>query len=172
MSKFNTTNTNRTLNKSGHIAYSMDDKTKLMAQVLTSFFNESKFYGDNSEEIKETIKRVISKDAKFVSNLAVFARREFNMRSVSHVLAAFLAHEIEGKPYARKTIKGICLRGDDVTELMSCYLSLFGKPIPNSLRKGINDVLQGFDEYTFAKYKGNRKSVKMRDLLCLCTPAP
>lgn len=172
MSKFNTTNTNRTLNKSGHIAYSMDDKTKLMTQVLTSFFNERKFYGDNSEEIKQTIRRVISKDAGFVSNLAVFARREFNMRSVSHVLAAFLAHEIEGKPYARKTIKGICLRGDDVTELMSCYLSLFGKPIPNSLRKGINDVLQGFDEYTFAKYKGNRKSVKMRDLLCLCRPAP
>ena len=172
MSKFNGTNTIKTQNKSGWTAYEMRDKEKLVTQVLTSFFDEPKFYGDNSAEIEETIKRVIKTDAKFVANLAVFARREFNMRSISHLLVAYLAHEVEGKPYTRQAVKGVSLRGDDVTEIMACYIDLFGKPIPNALRKGINDVLQGFDEYTLAKYKGDKKSVKMRDLLCLCRPKP
>lgn len=172
MAKFNQANTIKTTNKSGHAAYSMTAKSKLVTQVLTSFFNESKFYGDNSGDMQNTIKAVIKMDAAFVSKLAVFARREFNMRSVAHVLTAYLAHEPEGKPLVRATIKGVSLRGDDVTEIMSFYLATFGKPVPNALKKGIADVLTGFDEYTLAKYKGEGKAVKMRDLLCLCRPTP
>lgn len=172
MAKFNSTMTDKTVNKSGHAAYKMRDKEKLVTQVLTSFFNEEKFYGDNSAEMQKTIKSVIKKDPQFVANLAVYARREFNMRSVSHVLIAYLAHEVEGKPYVRRAVKAVSLRGDDVTEIMACYLNLFGKPIPNALRKGVADVMQGFDEYTLAKYKGEGKGVKMRDLLCLCRPTP
>lgn len=172
MAKFNSATTIKTVNKEGHTAYGMADRAKLVTQVLTSFFNEKKFYGDNSAEMQDVIQRVIKKDPQFVSNLAVFARREFNMRSVSHILTAYLAHETNGKPFVRETIAGVSLRGDDVTEIMSCYLSLFGKPVPNSLKKGINDVLAGFDEYTLAKYKGDGKAVKMRDLICLCRPRP
>ena len=172
MAKFNTAATIKTTNRDGHVAYSMTDKAKLITQVLTSFFNESKFYGDNSKEIEQTIQRVIQSDPAFVSKLAVFARREFNMRTIAHVLTAYLAHEVAGKPYVKQTIKGICLRGDDATELMAFYLKTFGRPIPNSIRKGINEVFANFDEYTLAKYKGEGKSVKMRDLLCLCHPSP
>ena len=172
MAKFNNTATINTTNQEGHAAYSMKDKAKLVTQVLTSFFNEQKFYGDNTADMTATIQRVIKDDPAFVSKLAVFARREFNMRSVAHVLTGYLAHEVEGKPYVKDTIRGICLRGDDATELMSFYLNTFGRPIPNSVRKGINAVITGFDEYTLAKYKGEGKAVKMRDLVCLCHPAP
>lgn len=172
MAKFNSPTTIKTTNHEGHAAYSMTDKAKLVTQVLTSFFNESKFYGDNSKDMEKTIQNVIRKDPEFVSNLAAFARREFNMRSVAHVLTAYLAHEEGGKPYVRSTVKGVSLRGDDVTEILSFYLATFGKPIPNSLKKGINDVMAGFDEYTLAKYKGDGKAVKMRDILCLCRPKP
>ena len=172
MAKFNKQQTIRTTNKSGHAAYSMADKEKLVTQILTSFFNEKKFYGDNSEEMKETIKRVVDSDPAFIAKLAVFARREFNMRSVSHVLIAHLANAPAGKPFTRDAVSSVCLRGDDATEIMACYLDMFGKPIPNALKKGLNDVLTGFDEYTLAKYKGAGKTVKMRDLLCLCRPTP
>jgi len=172
MAKFNKAQTIKTVNKEGHAAYSMPDKQRLVAQVLTSFFNEAKFYGDNSDEMQDTIKAVIKGDPQFVANLAVYARREFHMRSVSHVLTAYLAHEVEGKPFVRDVVKAVVQRGDDATEIMACYLNLFGKPIPNSLRKGLRDVLTGFDAYTLAKYKGEGKAVKMRDLLCLCRPSP
>lgn len=172
MAKFNPAASIKTVNNSGHAAYKMDDKTKLVTMVLTSFFNEAKFYGDNSKELQKLIPKVIEQDAGFVSNLAVFARREFNMRSVSHVLTAYLANSSNGKEYVRKTVKGVSLRGDDITEIMSFYLSAFGKPVPNSLKKGINDVLACLDEYSLAKYKGEKNTVKMRDLLCLCRPTP
>ena len=172
MSKFNTTNTIKAVNKCGAPAYSMDAKSKLVTQVLCSFFDEEQFYGKNTEDMTQTIKRVIADEPQFVSNLAVFARRVFNMRSVSHVLTAYLAHETSGKPYVRSTIDGVVLRGDDLTEIMAFYLSTFGKPIPNSLRRAIADKLVTFDEYTLAKYKGDNKSVKMRDLICLCRPRP
>lgn len=174
MAKFNSPseNTIKTVNKSGHAAYFMNDKDLLVTQVLTSFFNEKKFYGDNSEEIEETIDRVIVNDPEFVYKLAVFARREFNMRSIAHVLVAHLAHAIEGKPFTESAVRGVTLRGDDATEIMACYISKYGKPIPNSLKRGIASVMKGFDEYTLAKYKGSGKSVKMRDLLCLCHPKP
>ena len=172
MSKFNTAATIKTTNHDGHAAYSMKDKSKLVTQVLTSFFNESRFYAADDRAMIDTMKRVIKSDPVFVSKLAVFARREFNMRSVAHVLTAYLAHEVEGKPYVKDTIRGICLRGDDATELMSFYLNTFGRPIPNSIRRGINAVFTGFDEYTLAKYKGEGKALKMKDLVCLCHPAP
>ncbi len=173
MAKFNSPKaTIKTTNQDGYPAYSMTDKSKLVTQVLTSFFNEKKFYGDNSDDLLETLDRVIQKDPAFVSNLAVFARREFNMRSVAHVLTAHLAHAVEGKPYVKTTVKGVAVRGDDITEIMACYLNTYGRPIPNSLKKGISAVMQGMDEYALAKYKGDSKSLKMRDLVCLCHPKP
>lgn len=172
MSKFNTNATILTTNKEGHAAYDMPYKTKLVTQVLTSFFNEEKFYGDNSAEMTELMKETAKRAPQFMAKLAVFARREFNMRSVSHVLTAVLAHEPNGKQYVRELVKKVVVRGDDATEIMACYLSMFGKPIPNSLRRGLADVLCTFDEYTLAKYKGEGKGVKMRDLVCLCRPAP
>lgn len=174
MSKFNTAteNTMKTVNKEGHVAYRMDWRSKLITMVLTSFFNESKFYGDNSEELTNCLRSGIVDDPQFVSNLAIFARCEFNMRSVSHVITGYLANTREGKPFVKRTVKNIVLRGDDATEILSFYLNTFGKPIPNSLRKALREVFPTFDEYTLAKYKGEGKSVKMRDILCLCRPHP
>lgn len=172
MAKFNATQTIKTRNKEGCPAYRMPDKERLITQVLTSFFNESKFYGDNSAEITKTIDKVLDTEPEFIAKLAAFARREFNMRSIAHVLVSRMAHHVNGKPYTRKAVKAVSLRGDDITEIMSCYLSMFGKPIPNALKKGIADVMKNLDEYSLAKYKGDGKTVKMRDLLCLCRPTP
>ena len=172
MAKFNTTVNNRTVNREGHAAYKLNDKEKLVTMVLTSFFNEKKFYGDNTKALLATLDAVIKTDPKFVSNLAVFARKVFNMRTVSHVLTAYLANSPNGKEFVRGTVRDVVVRGDDATEIMAFYIDQFGKPIPNSLKKGIADVLQGFDEYTLAKYKGDGKSVKMRDLICICHPKP
>ena len=36
MAKFNSPNTIKTVNKEGHVAYGMTDKSKLVTQVLTS----------------------------------------------------------------------------------------------------------------------------------------
>ena len=169
MSKFNSTNTIRTTNISGHEAYKMNDKDKLVTQVLTSLFNEEKYYGDNSKDILDTARRVISQEPRFVANLCIYARKEMHLRTISHVLLGELAKSNEGKLYVRKVINKIAERADDMTEILAYYMKAHGKPIPNSIKKGIADVLLCFDEYQLAKY--NRKSeLRLKDLLCLVHP--
>jgi len=172
MAKFNKTATIKTNNKEGHIAYSMKDKERLVSQVLTTFFGEPKFYGKTDHEIMTTARVIAVYEPKFVAQLAIFARREFHMRSVSHVLTAILAHEPNGKQYIRRLIPSVVMRADDITEILAAYMHFYGKPIPNSLKKGINDAFVRFDEYTLAKYKGEQNKLKMRDVPRICHPTP
>jgi 60 kDa SS-A/Ro ribonucleoprotein len=169
VSKFNSANTMKTTNLSGHEAYKMKDKDKLITQVLTSLFNEEKYYGDNSKDIIETARRVIKEESKFVANLCLYARKEMHLRTISHALLGELAKSNEGKQYVRKAINKIAERADDMTEILAYYINTYGKPIPNSMKKGVADKLLDFNEYQLAKY--NRKSeLKLKDLLCLVHP--
>ena len=59
-----------------------------------------------------------------------------------------------------------------MTEIMACCLELYGKPFPNALKREIASVIQRFDEYSLAKYKGRNKSLKLRDVLRITHPVP
>ena len=172
MSKFNTLNTNKTTNLSGAVAYKMTDKDKLISQVLTSFFNEAKFYGDNSKALVETATKVASKDPRFIANLAIYARKEFHLRSVAHVLTCIIANVTDTKKYTRQVMNYVVERADDLTEILACYLDMYGKPIPNSLKKGLADNLIKFNEYQISKYNGGNKTVKFKDILQLTHVKP
>lgn len=170
MAKFNKTQTNKTKNRSGNVAYSMNPKKQLVTAVLTTMFGEEKYYGSTDDDIVQIATKVCKKHPSFVSNLACFTRREFNMRSVSHVLTAVIAREAPS--FTRQTIKGVVQRADDITEIMSCYASLYGKPFPNAMKREIAEVIQNFDEYQLAKYNGGKKAVKFRDVLRITHPVP
>ena len=173
MSKFNKQNTNKTVNKSGHIAYSMSDKNKLVTQVLCSFFGEEKYYGDTTNDLIKTANAVLESDPKFVANLARYARKEMHLRSVSHALTALIAHNVKGKPYIKEVVLGgVVERADDMTEILSCYLGMFGKPIPNGLKKALGAAFGMFNEYQISKYNGGNKAVKFKDILGLTHTKP
>lgn len=172
MSKFNHTNTIKTTNKSGHIAYAMPDKAKLVTQVLTSMYGEAKFYGDTTNEMIKTANAVIEKEPKFVANLARYARKEMHLRSVSHALTSLVAHNEKSKPYIKEVVADVVERADDITEILACYLSMFGKPIPNGLKKALGTALGRFNAYQIAKYNGGNKEVKFKDILKLTHAKP
>lgn len=174
MSKFNQSNVgkNKTTNKSGHIAYAMADKPKLVTQVLTSFFGENKFYGDTTDDLIVTANAVIKAYPQFVANLARYARKEIHLRSVSHALTALIAHNVESKPFIKEVVSDVVERADDITEILACYLAMFGKPIPNGLKKALANALTGFNEYQVAKYNGGNKEVKFKDVLKLTHAKP
>lgn len=172
MSKFNETNTNKTVNHCGHVAYSMKDKEKLVTQVLTTFFGEDKFYGNNDRELISTAESVLNKEPKFVANLACYARKEMHLRSVSHVLSVLIAHNVNSKPYIKEVISDVVERPDDITEILACYISMFGKPIPNGLKKALASAMGKFNAYQLSKYNGGNKSVKFRDVLRITHPVP
>lgn len=172
MSKFNQTKTMKTVNRCGHAAYDMTDKAKLVTQALTTFFCEPKYYGDNSAELITTAQKVIATDPQFVANLARYARKEMHLRSVAHALAVLVAHENASKPYIKAVIANVVERPDDITEILALYISAFGKPIPNGLKKALGDALGKFDSYRISKYSSEKKTVKFIDVLRLTHVKP
>jgi 60 kDa SS-A/Ro ribonucleoprotein len=92
-----------------------------------------------------------------------------HLRTISHVLVSELAKSTEGKEYVRRALNRIIERPDDMTEVLAYYMNTYGKPIPNSIKKGLADSFGKFDEYQLAKY--NRKNaIKLKDILCLVHP--
>ncbi len=170
MSKFNQTNTIKTVNRSGHAAYSMADKERLVTAVLTTMFGEPKHYGSTDSDIVRLATRCAGADPEFLCKLACYARNEGNLRSVSHVLTAVIAREAGA--CTRAAIRNVVLRPDDITEIMSCYAAMYGKPFPNAMKREIASVIQKFDEYQLAKYNGGSKALKLRDVLRITHPTP
>ena len=168
MSKFNENKKPKlVLNLANGKAYDLSIKEKLMTMVMTSFINESKFYGDNTNELISLAEQV---DGEFLTKLAIYARKELNLRSVSHVLAVIIANY--HKEYTKYVIPNVIVRADDMTEILAFQLSQFGRTIPNQLKKQLAKVLPNFNEYSLSKYKGNKKSVSLRDLVRLVHPTP
>ena len=174
MSKFNKSNQgiNITNNKEGHKAYKMENKAKLVTQVLTSLFNEKKYYGDTSNELIKTAKIVAKTEPKFVANLARYARKEMHLRSVSHALTALVAFEVETKQYIKEVVEDVVERADDITEILACYIAMYGKPIPNGLKKALATAMGRFNEYQFSKYNTDGKSVRFKDILRITHAKP
>ena len=169
-----------TVNKDGHVAYSMGDHEKLVTQVLTTFFNEPKFYGDTSQELIDLAKKVCTVNPLFVAKLAIYARETMNMRTVSHVLAVivcnashnFLTPDFTGVP--RRMANRLVIRGDDITNMLAAHRHgiYAGKPLPNSLRRGLRDALEGLNRISIAKYQETDKVFTMADAIKILRPKP
>lgn len=165
MSRFNTKQTTKTTNIAGGQAFTMDHKMELVHAVLTTFL-EDKYY-ENGEDRINRIKLLIQKNTpEFVANLAVIARLEFNLRSVTHLLIGELAKYHKGDSLVKDTMVKACIRPDDLTEIVS-YI---GTPIPKQVKRGVRNALLKFNRYQLAKYKGEGKGVSMVDLFNLCHP--
>lgn len=171
------TTSGKTVNRAGGEAFALKDRERLVTGVLTSFVNEPKFYGDTTNEIVSTARSMAKKDPEFVAKLAVFARKEFHMRTISQVLVAELAKHVKGQEVVRRAVRGVIERPDDMTNMIAYHLDTWGprkkdNPIPRSMRRGIADVFPKFDGYQLAKYKGLSNAVKLRDALLIARPKP
>lgn len=170
MSKFNERVEKEQLtNHVGAKAYKQTPKEELVFATLTTFV-ESSYYeaGDERlERIKTLVAKVAKSDPEFVAKLAIYARTEFNMRSVFSVLVGELAKNTSGDGLVRKTIAKGATRVDDLTELAS-YL---GKEnLSSRVKRGIADALNKFNEYQIAKYKSEGKGISLVDLVNLVHP--
>ena len=170
MAKFNTPNTIKTTNRSGYPAYSLREKEELVTAVLTTMFGEPKYYGSTDNNIVRLATQCAWEDPDFLCRLACYVRNTGNLRSVSHVLVCVIARH--AREYTRVAIRKTVVRPDDITEIMSCYRSMYGKPFPNAMKREIAAVIQKFDEYQIAKYNGGSKSLKFRDVLRIVHPVP
>ena len=156
----------KSVNKEGGVAYAMSPEKKLLNLTATCMFGEDKFYGSVEDEIKKTLAIVAKKDPKFPLQLAAYVRDELHLRTTPIALLVMSANDVKCKPYVRHYSPLIIQRADELCETLAAQLKMFGKPIPNSLKKGVADSFAKFSEYSFAKY--NRDGdVKLRDAIIL-----
>lgn len=165
MSKFSTRSSSATTNLAGGKAFSMNAEMELVHAVLTTFL-ENKFYESGDDRLKRIVSLVKANKPEFVSQLAIVARNEFNLRSVSHVLVGELAKTHKGDSLVKDTIIACAIRPDDLIEIVA-YV---GSPIPKQVKRGVRNALLKFDRYSLAKYRGEGKSVSLVDLFNSCHP--
>lgn len=160
----------RTLNRAGGDAFVVDDRFALASLVLTSFV-QNQPYRSASGAMDET-RRLIAAipDKRFAAQTALYARDRFGLRSISHVVAAEIARNVKGEPWTKAFFDRLVVRVDDVTETLALYLATYGRPIPNSLKKGLGAALARFDAHALAKYRAEGKSLSLVDAVNLLHP--
>jgi len=161
MAKFNTADVAprrsiKVRNLAGGEAYSQSTKLELVSMLLTSFLNNS-FYEKGSDTLKRLVALLEggnSEFRQFAAKAALYARHEYGMRSITHVVAAEIARLEKGKRWTRPFLSKAVARADDITEILSYYLGTYGKPIPNSMKVGLGNAMSNLNPYRLAKYKG------------------
>lgn len=167
MAKFRKVSTGtKTVNKAGGVAFKEDPKLELVSLLLTSFVSD-KFYEKANDQLDRLTKLVDTVDPKFSAKAAIYARNEFGMRSITHALIGELVHKVKGASWTKNAIQKTVKRPDDMLEMLAYYGNKYGKPFPNSLKKGLSLALGKFDEYSLAKYRGERSDVSLVDLVNL-----
>jgi hypothetical protein len=172
MTRFNSPATGtKTQNLAGGEGYSESPQLELVSLLLTSMVQDSFYESANSN--MDRLKDLIAKnDPKFAAKAAIYTRHEFGLRSISHVAAGEIAALVKGEQWTRYFFEKVVRRVDDITEILSYYLGKYGKPIPNSLKRGLADSFDKFDEYQLAKYRAEGKALSLVDVVNLVHPTP
>ena len=159
----------------GEMAFKMEDKEELISTVMTTFL-QGEYYEKEATKIariQELLKKV---DPLFAAKLAIYARNEGNLRSVTHFVAAEIAKYVSGTDWGKRFYNRIVVRPDDMSEIVSAYAHINGMPqkdiskIPNAMKGGFKTALERLDAYQIDKYKMKNREVSLIDLIRLFHP--
>ena len=167
-----------TRNYEGEKVYRLTPEVELYERVLTNLVGEDKYYTSGSEDLenlRSIIQEVLNKEPKFVLQLANYARNYMNLRSVPILLLVEASLHDGAKPYVREYTPKIVKRADELAEVISLFNLLVGDigdqapkgSLPASLKKGLADAFENFDEYQLNKYKKG-----LKDVLRITHPKP
>lgn len=159
----------------GEMAFKMEDKEELVSTVMTTFLH-NEYYEKESDKVGRIQSLLKKVDPLFAAKLAIYARNEGNLRSVTHLVSAEIAKYIGGSEWGKRFYNKIVVRPDDMSEIVSAYAQINGmkqndiKKIPNAIKRGFKSALERLDAYQLDKYKMNNRSVSMIDLIRLFHP--
>ena len=88
------------VNRAGGEAFEQTAEMQLAAMLLTSFAQDQ-YYRSADQTFDELFKLLSKVEPEFAAKAGLYARNEYGMRSISHVLAAELSAYISGKNWAK-----------------------------------------------------------------------
>src|ERR1035437_8567570 len=160
-----------TVNLAGGEAWTQDPELALASLATTSMVKDQ-YYRTADEGLNDLRTLLGQVDPYYAAQVAVYTRNEDGLRSITHALAGELAATVKGEAWAKNFYRAVIRRPDDATEIVAYYLQHFGKPLPNSLKKGVGLALGKFDAYQLAKYKGEKHGLSLVDVVNLVHPRP
>jgi hypothetical protein len=159
-----------TINLAGGEAFAESAKLELASLMLTATLQGQ--YYRAADVTAARLKQLIAQigDKKFVAKAAIYVRTQAGMRSVTHLAAGELAHAARVSRGPASFYDMLVHRPDDALEILAYYLAVYGRPIPNSLKKGLGAALSRFDEYQLAKYRRSGAEISLVDVVNLVHP--
>lgn len=157
------------VNNMGASAFEHTPEFSLISTLLTSFVQD-KYYETSDDEVLRLASVLEQVDPNFAAKAAIYARNEFGMRSVTHIVAALIAKRAAGTTWGRAFYKAIVRRPDDMLEIAAYYFSLGNKKLSSAMREGFRAAFNKFDGYQLAKYRGERRGVSLVDMVRLVHP--
>jgi hypothetical protein len=123
----------------------------------------------HKEVLEQSIDKALAFSPEETLKLAAEIRQKWLIRVTPQVILVRAANfpSLKGTGLVRKWAREIVRRSDEVTTGMAYQLSVFGKPIPNALKRSWSDFLTSQSEYSLAKYRQERRQVKMVDVVNL-----
>jgi hypothetical protein len=167
------------VNHEGGVAFKPEAEEELVGILLTSFVQNEHYR--NTDELVEQVDKLVDQieDAKFVAQASVYARNEFGLRSITHILASKVAnkiHELGGVPWGKNFFNKVVHRPDDITEILSYYIDNYtdakNVKLQHALKEGLARAFGKFDAYQLAKYKQEGKAMTLANAVRLLRPAP
>jgi len=165
-------------NHQGGDAFERDAKSELFVLAVANMVNERTFYesgGHRDERFEKLCAAVALDDLDWMARFIPWLRDTANMRSASEVAAAVAAQALAAKsmPGARGLISAACQRADQPGEILARWLTVVGKTVPMSVKRGLADAARRlYNQKSALKYDTPSHGVRFGDVLELCHPRP
>ncbi len=119
--------------------------------------------------VEAAIKEALDYDPEATLAEAARLRTEDGMRDTPQVIMVMAAHheKVRGTGMIKKYAGQILSRTDDVTTQLAYQLMVYGRPIPNALKKAWKTFIEGRTATQLAKYRMESRQHKLVDVVNL-----
>lgn len=149
-----------------------DAEALLRRAVMTCLLWEDLYY-ESGASVAQNIKELIPQvPARTVADIAYDAKFLQKLRHVPLYIATVMAGLDTHQHLVAEVTENIIRRPDELAEFLAIYWKEGRTPISAQIKRGLAKAFQRFNEYQFAKYRGDRNEIKLRDVLRLVHPKP
>lgn len=144
---------------------------QLRRSVMACLLWENQFYEDGVGIAERIISLIPEVDTAIVSQLAIDARNEMNLRHVPLLIVREMARCERHKSDVARILPIVIQRADELAEFVALYFLDGKQPLSAQVKKGLAKAFEKFDKYQISKY--DRKGiVRLRDVMFLSHPKP
>lgn len=142
----------------GGVAKRITTEQALRRSVMACLLWEDSFYEDGVSIAERIASLVPDVSPPVVAQMAKDARTKFKLRHVPLLLAREMARHKTHRSLVADVLYDIIQRPDELAEFLAIYWATNDgkKSLPAQVKKGLARAFTKFDEYSLAKWGGNK----------------